>query len=140
MDSDTGGRVIYHGYLLPDAITEIQRDADILLLPLAFDAPTPEIIRSAATTKLSEYLVSGRPLLVHAPRDSYVASIARDHGFAEVVDEPSEDALGDAIYRLIHEPARRARIVAAAREYALHHYSTSASVDTFVDAVNGMIE
>ena len=54
-------KTFIHPHLPYDEILEQQRMSDILFLPLAFETPIPEIIRTSAPGKLGEYLASGRP-------------------------------------------------------------------------------
>ena len=95
-----------------------QAGADLLVLPLAFRSPNPVEIRTVFPTKLLEYFVSGRPILVHAPRESSSARAARAAGWGEVVDEADAGALAAAIDALLDDPARCARLVEAARAEA----------------------
>jgi glycosyltransferase involved in cell wall biosynthesis len=97
-----------------------QRAADVLFLPIAFDA-NEAVRRTASPSKLPEYLAAGRPILVHAPPDAYVTRYAREHGFAEVVDVPDEAALAAAVRRLATDEALGAQLVAAARETLRRH-------------------
>lgn len=78
--------------------------ADVLFLGLSLDSPHPAIIRTATPARLVEYMASGRPLLIHAPPDSYVAEYARREDFAEVVDVPDEQALLDGLRRVLEDP------------------------------------
>ncbi|WP_164985783.1 glycosyltransferase [Bosea sp. Tri-44] len=95
-----------------------QREADILFLPLAFESPIPEVVRSSAPAKIAEYLASGRPIIVHAPRGSFVSSFftAREAGL--VVDQPDVDALAQALTRLSENATLQANLVANARAAA----------------------
>ena len=92
----------------------MQAEADILFLPLAFDCPAPDVVRSALPGKFPEYLASGRPILVHAPADSFVAWYCRQHHCAAVVDEPDTRALADGLHRLISDGNFRRAIIRAA--------------------------
>lgn len=114
-----------------------QRGADILFLPIAFSA-NKVVRRTAAPTKLPEYLSAGVPILVHAPPDAYVTRYAREHGFAEIVDSPEEAALARAVERLATDETRRAELVAAAaRTFERHRAERVAEV--FADAVRAAI-
>ena len=115
-----------------------QRGAGILFLPIAFGAN--EIVRqTAAPTKLAEYLAAGRPILVHAPPDAYVTRYAREHGFAEIVDEPDAVALARAVERLATDETRRAELVAnAAATFERHRAERVAEV--FAEAVRAAID
>lgn len=95
-----------------------QRKSAILFLPLAFQSSNPEEIRTVFPTKLLEYFVSGRPILVHAPADSWASRSARKYGWGEVVDEPDPKQLAMAIDRLMKDVERQKALVAAAYEEA----------------------
>ena len=115
----------------------VQRSSDVLFLPIAFDL-TPDQVRTASPSKMPEYLAAGRPILVHAPPDSYVARYAREHGFAEVVDEPDATALAHAVHRLATDDARRAELVRAARDTLERHRVENVAA-VFSDAVRNAV-
>jgi glycosyltransferase involved in cell wall biosynthesis len=82
------------------------RDADVLFLGLSFDSEAPDIIRTATPARLVDYMASGRPLLIHAPGDSHVATYAREEDFAEVVDAPDDAALEAGLRAVVADPER----------------------------------
>ncbi len=88
-------------------IMEIQTAADILLLPLAFDSLYPDIVRTSAPAKFGDYLASGRPLLVHAPADSFVAQYCRRFECGLTVETNDPRAVREAIQLLINDVKRR---------------------------------
>lgn len=105
------GRVRHHGHISDAEAIRVQAEAEILFLPLAFDSPTPEVVRTALPGKFAEYLASGRPILVHAPADSFVAWYCRRHHCAAVVDEPDARALADTLRRLVSDGEFRRAII-----------------------------
>lgn len=92
-----------------------QQAADILFLPLAFDSPIPEVIRSSAPAKVGEYLASGRPVLVHAPTGSFVTELFRRKQAGVVVDTPSVGDLVGALRTIAKDPDQCCRLTANAR-------------------------
>ena len=110
------GPIVYHPHLPPSAVVEVQRQADILFLPLAFHSPFPEVIRTSAPGKMGEYLASGRPVLAHAPADSFVSWYFRTFGVGAVVDRDDPSVLAQAIRQIMQEPDLRRKW----RELALH--------------------
>jgi len=102
------------------AARSAQRAADVLFLPIAFDAKK-HVRRTASPSKTPEYLAAGRPILVHAPPDSYLARYASQFGFAEVVDRPSERELAAAARRLLDDPERRGQLAARAERALERH-------------------
>jgi glycosyltransferase involved in cell wall biosynthesis len=101
------GLVVLHPHLPQSQIAEIQRRADILFLPLAFNSPIPEIIRTSAPGKMGEYLASGRPVLVHAPSNSFICWYFRTHHAGQVADQSDPDALAGALKQMIDDSGLR---------------------------------
>lgn len=112
------GRVVYHDHEPLSAMPGIQRRADILFLPLAFRSAHPEIVRTAAPGKMGEYLAAGRPILVHAPADSFISWYFRHHECGTVVDQDDSDVLVRAVDSLLNDAALRERLSTNARRRA----------------------
>lgn len=85
---------------VPSSMVAIQKEADILFVPLSFDTSYSNIINTSSPGKTYEYMLSGSPILVHAPKESYIAKYAKQHNFALVVEENSVEALKKAIVAL----------------------------------------
>lgn len=105
------GPVIILPHQEPSKIVAVQRSADILFLPLAFDSPYPEVIRTSATSKVGEYMAARRPILVHAPADSFVSWYFKRYECGMVVDQKDPAALATALDRLLSDPGLRDRLV-----------------------------
>jgi glycosyltransferase involved in cell wall biosynthesis len=112
----TGG-VILHRHELLSAIPTIQKKADILFLPMAFTSPYPEVIRTSSPGKMGEYLAAGRPILAHAPPDSFISWYLRTHQCGVVVDRNDPGEVAKAITSILadREMQRRIRIRAKHR-------------------------
>lgn len=82
----------------------IQSRATLLFLPLAWDTASPDIIATATPGKLTDYMASGRPMLIHAPDYAFVAQYAKKHKLALVVDQNSIDALARSIKEFFAQP------------------------------------
>jgi glycosyltransferase involved in cell wall biosynthesis len=132
-----GGTVTIHNQRTFEEIQAIQMAADILFLPLAFETSIPELIRTSAPGKMGEYLASGRPVLVHAPRDSFVAWYFREHDCGVVVDELSPDKMTDALRQLTENSARTAQMVKNARTRADLDFQSRDADLAFVAALEG---
>jgi glycosyltransferase involved in cell wall biosynthesis len=115
----------------------LQRAADVLFLPIAFGA-VGEVARTAAPSKLPEYLASGTPILVHAPPDAYVTGYARERRFADVVDVPDTATLAAAIRLLADDDAHRAEVTAGAAQ-TLERHRAEAVAAIFVGTVDSVI-
>lgn len=97
------GHFVHHEHVPYSTVPSIQRRAGVLFLPLAFRSPYPEIVRTSAPFKLGEYLASRRPILVHAPTDSFLAWYFRQHECGLVVTESDSARLAEALERLIND-------------------------------------
>jgi len=104
---------------LPFEMREIQKSADILFVPLAFKTRYSLLINTSSPGKTFEYLVSGRPILIHAPKGSYITEYAKKQKFALVVDEESIDKLKEAIKRLIFDKALVKQLINNAWQIAI---------------------
>ncbi len=122
-DHGITGPVRHHGHVPPAEARRAQAEADILFLPLGFDTPKDRAVKSSAPGKLGEYLASGRPILVHAPRDSFLARFFQERGCGLVVDRPDPALLRAALERLATDQdlveELTARASDAAREFSL---------------------
>jgi glycosyltransferase involved in cell wall biosynthesis len=96
-----GPHIRLHAHLEQESSYAAQRKADILFLPLAFRSPIQEVLRSSAPAKMGEYLASGRPLLVHAPADTFVVEHIRANRAGVIVDAPDPAQLSAALDRIV---------------------------------------
>lgn len=130
------GRVTVHPHANAARTRELQRSAGALFLPLGFHTPIPELIRTSAPGKLAEYLASGRPVLVHAPQDSFVAWYFRTYDCGVVVDEAGGSAMQDAIARVL-DPAQTRAMVDRARRRAEVDFLPREADEAFHAALEG---
>jgi len=94
---------------------EIQCNATILLLPLSWHTKAPDIIATASPGKLTDYLASGRPILIHAPPYAWVSQYARENSFGLVVQEESVAQLSTAIRKLLSNVQFSRRLIENAK-------------------------
>ena len=97
------GPVVYHGHQPSEAMARIQQSADVLFLGLAFEAPYPDLIKMSSPGKLGELLASRRPILLHAPPESFLSTYFRRYECGVVVDENDPGKLSAALARLIDD-------------------------------------
>jgi glycosyltransferase involved in cell wall biosynthesis len=101
------GPIDFRPQVPPSEVEHIQKSADILFLPLAFQSPFPEVIRTSAPGKIGDYLASGRPVLVHAPADTFTAWYFRKHACGVVADCRDPDTVVHALKQIIEDAALR---------------------------------
>lgn len=127
-----GPDVVRHGHLESSEVFEAQRRADILFLPLAFDSPIPELIRTSCPMKTGEYLASGRPILVHAPAGSFLCWYFSRHECGVVVDQRDPEQLARAIRRIFEDSSLREKIGRNARARAEADFDLAVAQREFV--------
>lgn len=130
-----GPAVSVHFHIPPDEVPRVLRQASMLFLPLGFDTPIPEVIRTSAPGKTGEYLSVGRPILVHAPEDSFVSWYFRENRCGLVVDRSDPDLLSSSIDRLLSDENLRAGLGARARYAAEKDFRVEAVRDRFEEAL-----
>ena len=96
-------KLFIHAHVPYSEILEQQHRADLLFLPLAFEAPIPEVIRTSAPGKMGEYLASGRPVLAHVPPDSFVAHYLQKYQCGWLASQNNSHRLAEVIKALILE-------------------------------------
>jgi glycosyltransferase involved in cell wall biosynthesis len=103
---------VRHETVSPDDVLSHLQQADFVVLPHGFSGGYPmEEYRTIFPTRTIEYLICGRPILAHSPPDCYLTRFLREHGCALIVDEPSIEALLEAIDRLRTDHKLRSNLV-----------------------------
>ena len=113
-----GDNIIYHDAAPPYEMPAIQRAADILFLPLAFRSGYSQLINTSNPLKMGEYLASNKPILVHAPPDSFLTWYFREHECGLVVDSEGPEAMANAVERLLTDHDLRDKLSANALQRA----------------------
>lgn len=88
----------------PDEMPKVQSEATLLFLPLAWHTKAPDIIATATPGKFTDYLASGRPMLIHAPDYAYISQYSKKHKLGLVVDENNVELLSKTIRDYINNP------------------------------------
>ena len=126
------GPIVFHEHKTTFEIPMIQKRADVLFLPLAFDSPYPEVIKTSAPGKVGDYLAARRPILVHAPADSFLAWYFRKYECGLVVDENDPAKLAEGLERLLCDCDLRSKLCASAWERASAEFSDEIARARFV--------
>lgn len=103
-------------------VTAALQQHDILFLPHGLEGGYSDVeYQTIFPTRTTSYVLAGRPILAHSPRNAFVTHWLRRHDCAEIVDQPDESALKAALRRLCEDKKRRDELVAnsltAAREF-----------------------
>jgi len=136
----SGNMVVYHPHVSTFEVPKVLRQSDILFLPLAFHSPIPEVIRTSAPGKTGEYLSVGRPVLVHAPKDSFISWFFRENHCGIVVDKDDPQVLSEEINKLISNDKMRMEISTNARTVAETQFSIDRMKVRFNELIVNLLE
>ena len=101
-----GGHIKTRFYPKRMAYLRALRQQGLLVLALDWPDESPTHQDELATifpTKTPEYLVTGRPILVHCPASYFLARFFREHHCGLVVTERSVEALEEAVRQLLED-------------------------------------
>lgn len=126
-------KYVHIDFAAPQDIPKIQNKADILFIPLSWETASPDIINTATPAKLTDYLIAGKPILIHAPATSFLVKYAQKNNFAEVVDTESTEALKQALQKIITNKVDSLAMVESAREVFHKNHDAHKNIKLFVD-------
>lgn len=116
---------------LHDAITDDETffraiaHADVLLLPVNFDAATVRYIRYSMPTKIPAYLFSGTPILAYGPGEVAQIRYAKDGVWALVVEQQGVATVAAGLRRLLGDGALRTRLSTNAQHTARERHDAA---------------
>ncbi len=93
--------------------------ADLLLLPQDFDEKSVRFLRYSFPTKVSEYMISGTPVLVYGDESTGLTKYALKEEWAYVVTQNKKPALVAAIKELYSNEALRKTLAQRAQAIAI---------------------
>lgn len=108
---DIGSSRLKVGWFPREELRKLQSSAHVLVAPLSHKNASADEVRTVFSTKLLEYMISGRPTLVFAPTDSFHAWSARRGHWAHVVDRDDPEALAIGIRSLSEREDLARRVV-----------------------------
>ena len=103
-------------------IPNVLKQADILFLPLSWNTKSPQIIDTATPGKLTDYLISSRPMLIHAPSSTALVKYAKQEKFAYIVDQENIDDIRKTIKEILINKEKTQNIINNAKKtFSLNH-------------------
>ena len=133
-----GPGVICHSHISESEIPKVLRQADILFLPLAFGSPIPEVIRTSAPGKMGEYLSVARPILVHAPGNSFCSWFFKRHKCGVVIDESDSTLLAEKIETILASRETQKALGERARRVSEEYFQVEESQRAFAERINSL--
>lgn len=104
-----------------EAVLDFLSGCDLLFVPMSFESRVREDLLTVFPTKVTDYWLAGRPILVYGPREYAFVPLAEKDGYAAVVSERSPEKLAEAVKELTSSPETAGRLAEASREMVRRH-------------------
>lgn len=135
-DIMTGDSRVSQEFVSREELIERQRQSDLLVLPQAFNSTTPLMIRNNLPTKTMEYIISGTPILVHSPGDSYLTWLIDKYDAGFIASSKDIEELKIVIHSALYDDENRNAKVNGAFKLARTRNSQEWS-ETLLGYLNG---
>lgn len=132
-------QVIYKGAVHPDQMhTELQ-EFDICILTHGFKGGYGEIeYETIFPTRTIPLLLSGKPILVHSPKKSFLNRFIADHQCAELIDMPKANQIVDGLDRIISDKIYQQTLVNNAMKAAGKFYGATVA-DKLIEVLKSQV-
>jgi glycosyltransferase involved in cell wall biosynthesis len=121
-----------------DEIPDIFSKADFLLLANDFSAKAIKFLRLSMPTKASEYMISGTPVLVYAPKETAVSRFFSQNDCGYCLTSQSQGEIIKAIQFLISNEEYRKRISRNAVNLAKEKFDAEKVRKKFKETLTGL--
>jgi hypothetical protein len=106
-----------------EEVLDMLTGCDVLFIPMSFESKLKKDLLTIFPTKITDYWLAQRPILVYGPREYAFVNKAEADGYAKVVPEGGPDGILKAIKQMAaSEPLRRS-LVEASLEMVRRHDS-----------------
>ena len=102
-------------------VLDFLSSCDVLFVPMSFESPNYNDLLTIFPTKVTDYWLAQKPILVYGPKEYAFVPLAEKDGYARVVTERGGAALAKAIDEICKSPELRASLVSASREMIGKH-------------------
>lgn len=121
-----------------DLMDTLRRDADVLFVPMSFDAAERSNMQLSFPSKLTDYTAVGLPMLICGPAYCSAVGWAQNNpGVAEVVTSEDPAALHSAVDRLASSADYRTSLASHAQRTGERDFSAAAADTLFSRALTG---
>ena len=114
-----------------DDLPTVFSKADFLILPYDFSAESLSYIKYSMPTKAPEYMASGTPIVIFAPRDTALVQYAEKYHWAAVVTENNVAVLAEKLKNLFLDISLREQVAKTAKNIAETRHETTLVVGKF---------
>jgi glycosyltransferase involved in cell wall biosynthesis len=132
-----GRAVFYCGAVGQAEGFALLKSADLLTIPVSFDAESLAKNRLSLPTKLAECLASGTPTLIYGPAGAAPVEFCRRHRVGSFIDERSVDRVAAFIREMVENRTAGRAAATPGREFVRQHYTAARAREAFRAIMNG---
>ena len=131
---------IVHNYFVPyNDLPKVFSSADFLLLPYDFSERSIKYIRYSMPTKAPEYMVSGTPIIIFAPKVTAIVKYAQEHNWAKVITNNDISEITKVIKELIKSKELRQQIAKNAIQIAEKNHNSIDVTNNFKKTILSIV-
>jgi len=131
---------VYHKHQHNSTMPLIQKEADLLFLPLAFKSPFKDlIVETSSPGKMGEYLAAKRPTLVHAPFNSFVAWYFKKYNCGVVAESEDIADLSEKLRLILTNQSLRNQLITNAWHRAREDFDEKKVQSQFIKILQDYI-
>lgn len=124
----------YRGSIEHNNIPVLFQDYDALFLPLSFDKRSIQYTRLSMPTKLTEYMVSEKPILLYAPSELAVTEYLKENGCAFIIEEKAK--FNEGLNEFLSNSELRQVISKKAKMVAVKNHESKIVKKAFLNNIN----
>lgn len=129
------GVACFRGAVFGEELTGAWESADILIHVESFDKRYRDILSTAISTKISEYMCTGRAIFIVAPEYAESAGFVERIGAGTVVHSEKTEDIAAGIRSIADHPDQTQQKAARAKEYAYAYLTKDAVAERVFHAI-----
>lgn len=122
---------------LPEEVPSVLANIDLVFVGLSFETKYPILINTSSPGRLCDFLRSDTPILVHAPKDSFLTTYAKKYDFAFIEDENNPHKLAETIHSIIDNPEEQKIKIKNAQNIGKINHSAVKAATIYYNVLKG---
>lgn len=131
--------VEYKGFIPHDRMPSVLAGADLLILPYDFSKKSLQFVKYSMSTKTTEYMASGTPMIVFAPEETALVQYVRKYECASVISNNNDEELTQVIKKLIQDGRFREKLGRNAIQIAEKFHDGKHVREEFKNAISSLM-
>ena len=118
IEGEDTGHVKYRGFIAHEDLPKTMAEYDLLILPFYFDDEWMLYARLSMPTKVSEYMISGVPILLLSTKGNAVYDLCVKNRCAFICEDIEGGEIKEIITQIVSDEEQRKRVATNAKAYA----------------------